>query len=203
MQKSAATDDPVHELMAERWSSRSFAEGNLAPEVLGSLFEAARWAPSCYNDQPWTFLVATRADGAGFERFAACLHEGNSWARAAPVLILTVARTSFQHDGGRNRHALHDVGLATGNLVLQAQAMGLATHQMAGFDVDRAAAAVGLPEGFEPVTMIAVGRRGTPERLPGDLREREVAPRTRRPLSEMVHGSAWGKPLTTTCAVRD
>lgn len=196
MQKTADTAFPVHGLIAERWSPRAFADTPLDREQVGSLLEAARWAPSCYNDQPWSFLLAMRSDGAAFDRLADCLVPGNAWARSAPLLLLAVARTDFARDGRPNRHAQHDVGLALGNLVLQAQALGLAAHQMAGFDVEKARTTLGVPEGHEPLTMVAVGRSGDPASLPEKLRERELAPRTRKALDSFVFGSEWGEPYT-------
>lgn len=195
MQKTAETSFPVHDLVAERWSPRAFAERPLDREQIGSLLEAARWAPSCFNDQPWSFLLATREEGAAFERLADCLVPGNAWARSAPLLLLAVARTAFARDGKPNRHARHDVGLALGNLVLQAQALGLAVHQMAGFDVEKARATLGVPDGHEPLTMAAVGHPGDPASLPEALRARELAPRSRRPLESFVFGGSWGEPF--------
>lgn len=191
--KSVQATYPVHDLIAERWSPRAFAEQPVPDHEIGSLLEAARWAPSCYNEQPWRFLVAKASDPVQFERFADCLLDGNSWAKRAPVLIIAVARTTFEQSEKANRHAWHDVGLAVENLVLQAEALGLATHQMAGFDADRARAAVGIPEGFEPVSMIAIGHRGEADSLPDELREREQAPRSRRPMAEFVYGARWGE----------
>lgn len=191
MKKTSTTSYPIHELLAERWSPRAFSDEPVSNEVLGSLLEAARWAPSCYNEQPWRFVVATRSDAGEFKRLADCIFEGNSWARSAPVLLLSVAQLTFERNGEANRHALHDVGLAVENLVLQAQALGLTTHQLAGFDVERARQALGIPDGFDPVCMIAVGRRAEPDALPDALREREVAPRVRKALNELVFASGW------------
>ena len=191
MNKTSTTRYPIHELLAERWSPRAFSEEPVSDEELGSLLEAARWAPSCYNEQPWRFVVAPRSETEGFERLASCLVEGNSWARSAPILLLSVARLTFERNGAANRHALHDVGLAVENLVLQAQALGLSTHQMAGFDVERARQTLGVPDGFEPVCMIAVGHRAEPDTLPDALRERELAPRSRKPLDDLVFAGAW------------
>lgn len=192
MTKRAASTYPIHDLIAERWSPRAFADRSVDRELLESLFEAARWAPSCFNDQPWSFLVATRDEAEGFARLADCLVEGNAWARRAPVLALSVARLDFERNGRPNRHALHDVGLAVGSLVLQAQALGLATHQMGGFDVERARTTLGVPERHEPVAMIAIGYRGDPASLPATLAERERAPRVRREASSFVFGARWG-----------
>lgn len=193
MDKIATTSFPVHDLIASRWSPRAFADRRVARETIGSLLEAARWAPSCFNAQPWSYLVATSDDEASFDRLAACLVEGNAWAKRAPVLMLSVARSNFEHNDKPNRHAFHDVGLATENLVLEAQALGLCVHQMAGFDRERARQDLRIPEGFEPVAMLAVGYPGDPDSLADDLRAREVAPRERRELSAFVFGAEWGR----------
>lgn len=197
MRKRAEAQFPIHHLIAERWSPRAFSRRPVARELLGSLFEAARWAPSCFNDQPWFFIVATHDDAAGFERLAACLVEGNAWARAAPVLILSVARENFEHNGKPNRHAQHDVGLAVENLVTQAQALDLVVHQMAGFDAERARGTLAIPEGFVPMAMIAVGHPGDPDSLPAPLAERERAPRKRKELRSFVFGPGWEQAFPT------
>ena len=192
--KDATSQYPLHELIAARWSPRAFSDRSVPPEALGSLFEAARWAPSCFNEQPWSFVVASKDETESFERLASCLMEGNSWAAKAPVLILSVAKLAFSRNGNSNRHALHDVGLAVENLVLQAESMGLSTHQMAGFHVERAREALAIPEGHDPVAMIAVGYRDAPETLSEELERRETATRERRPLAELVHSGVWGEP---------
>ena len=161
------------------------------PEKLGSLFEAARWAPSCFNEQPWAFLFATSDDADGFAKLGACLMDGNSWARQAPVLVLTVAKTTFARNGKSNRHAQHDVGLATQNFALQAEALGLVMHQMAGFDSAKAIEDLGIPEGCEPMAMIALGYPGDPSTLEAEMQKREVAPRERKSLDSFIFGAIW------------
>jgi nitroreductase len=195
MDKIITTAYPIHDLLARRWSPRAFADRSVKHEELGSLLEAARCAPSCFNEQPWSFLVATREDEEGFERLASCLMDGNAWAKKAPVLLLVAARLAFERNDKPNRHALHDVGLAAQSLVIQAQALGLSTHQMAGFDAQRARDVLGIPEGYEPVSMLAVGYRDEPESLPDALREREIAPRVRKELDAIAFGATWGEPL--------
>ncbi|MCA8956048.1 MAG: nitroreductase family protein [Planctomycetes bacterium] len=192
MKKPATTDFPIHEILTERWSPRAFRSDLVDREQLGSLFEAARWGASCFNAQPWHFLVATRDDEAGYAKLASCLADANAvWATKAPVLVVAIAAQNFAHNGKPNRHALHDVGLALGNLTVQAQALGLSVHQMAGFDADKARQVCAIPDGFEPVAMAAIGYRGDPQGLPEPLRARESAPRERRPLAEFVFGATW------------
>ena len=195
MNKTATTRFPIHELLAERWSPIAFQERGIEVEKLGSLLEAARWAASSFNEQPWSFLVGAREDAEGYARLAACLMEGNAWAKKAPLLVLTAAKLSFDRNGKPNRHAWHDVGMASANLVMQAQAVGLSAHMMAGFDAERATGTLDLPDGWEPVAMIAIGYRAEVEALPEAMRARESAPRSRKELDSIVHGARWGQPL--------
>jgi nitroreductase len=193
MQKAATTDVPVHDLIKNRWSPRAFAEKRVPAEVLRALFEAARWAPSSNNEQPWAYLVATKDDAENFAKMLAVLVEFNAnWAKQAPVLALSVAHVKMQRDGKPNRVALHDVGSATSQLTFEANSRGLLVHQMAGFDTERARQTFAIPPDWEPVAAIALGYPGDPESLPEKLRERELAPRARKPLSEFVMTGAWG-----------
>lgn len=195
MEKPATPQFPIDPLLARRWSPRAFDERPIEPEKLKSLFEAARWAPSSNNEQPWRFIVATKDQPAEYDRLLACLLEGNrKWAYRAPVLILSVARMTFEDDAKANRHAYHDTGLAAENLVLQAVAAGLMAHQMAGFNAEKARADLNIPQGFEPVAMIAVGYPGDPNVLPDYLKQRELAPRQRNPISTFVFSGDWGRP---------
>ena len=163
MEKPAETAYPIEELLRRRWNPRAFAERPVEPEKLASMFEAARWSASCFNEQPWTFIVATRDDAAEFARLLSCLVEGNqTWASHAPVLMVSVARLNFAQTGKPNRHAIHDVGLATAQMILQATAMGLFAHPMAGFYPDKVRELYGVPEGYEPVAAIAAGYPGNP-----------------------------------------
>lgn len=194
MTKPAPTDHPVHTLIRSRWSPRAFGDRPVTAEQVCSLFEAARWAPSSKNEQPWSFLVALREDETEFARFFDCLAPGNkTWAGAASALLLSVAE-ACDADGAPNKYAVHDTALAVANLILQATSMGLHAHQMGGFDGSKARAAFGIPETHDPVAMIAVGYVADADTLPDDLRERERQPRARKPLDEFVHGSVWGKP---------
>lgn len=200
MDKPAQPQYPIHDLLQKRWSPRAFSDQPVEADKLRILFEAARWAPSSFNEQPWSFIVATKDDQENFDRLLQCLVEGNrAWARHAPVLMLSVAKLRFEEDGEPNRHAFHDVGLAAENLVIQATALGLRVHQMAGFDVQKARATFEIPVGYEPVAALAIGYPGDPARLPDRLREREIAPRSRRPLRESVFAGRWGRvsPLVT------
>ena len=192
MQKPANTGAPVHELIRNRWSPRAFADKPVAPEVLQSVFEAARWAPSSNNEQPWAYLVATNDDAENFVKMVSILVEFNAgWAQHAPVLALSVAHLKTR-EGQPNRVALHDVGSATAQLTFEANARGLLVHQMAGFDAQKARQFFAIPEDWEPVAAMAIGYPGDPQRLPDRLRERELAPRSRKPPAEFVMTGGWG-----------
>ena len=195
--KTAQTDHPVLDLIRKRWSPRAFADRPVEREKLLSVLEAARWASSSNNRQPWRFVVTRRGE-ASFDKLLDCLREGNiSWAKHAPVLILSAAETEFPARGDKpareNRHALHDVGAAVNTLTLQATALDLYVHQMAGFYPEKAAEAFEIPEEFEPVAVLALGYLGNPDDLPKPLRERERAERSRKPLSELVFGESFGE----------
>jgi nitroreductase len=194
MEKPADTRYPIHDLLRRRWSPRAFDERPVETEKLQSLFEAARWAPSSNNEQPWRFVVATKDNQMAYDRLLACLVEGNrKWAFRAPVLILSVASLNFEDDAKPNRHAFHDTGMAVENLVLQATALGLIVHQMAGFDVEKSRTDLKIPSGYEPVAMIAVGYPGDSAVLPDYLRERELKPRDRQPTGDFVFSEQWGQ----------
>jgi len=192
-EKPAATDYPIHELLQRRWSTRAFSTQPLDPETLRSVFEAARWAPSSGNGQPWGFLVARREQTEEFEKLASVLVPGNAWARKAAALVLTVAALD-RAPGKPNKHAWHDVGLATENLALQAFSMGLAVHMMAGFDATMARDVFAIPERWDPVAMIALGYPGHPDDLPEELRQKDLTPRQRKPISDFVFSGKWGQP---------
>lgn len=191
---SDASESPIHELIAHRWSPYSFADKPVAETDLRALFEAARRAPSCYNEQPWHYIIATQEDAAGFEQMLSCLVEGNrAWAQAAPVLALGIAKLNFTHNGKPNKSAFHDLGLAAGNLLVEATARGLCVHQMIGIRPEVARETYGIPEGYEALTGLAVGYLGAPELLPAAMRERDRQRRPRREVREFLFSGRWGK----------
>jgi len=196
MNKPAPVDHDIHPLLRERWSPRAFSDKPINDETLRSLFEAARWAPSCFNEQPWRFLVARREAEQEFQLMLSCLNETNQlWAAHGRLLVVTVAATNFARNGSPNRHAWHDVGLAVAQLTLQATAHGLAVHQMAGFSSERARELYGVPDGFDPVSALVIGYPGDPDTLQGPLKERELSARVRKDQSESVFAKAWGRAL--------
>ncbi len=194
MRNPAPTLYPIHDLLAERWSPRSISARPVEPAKLKSLLEAARWAPSSSNMQPWRFLVATRDHPEQWQRLFDCMVEWNQgWVRASPVLILSVAAL-LTPEGKQNHHAHHDTGLATQNLLLQAVAEGLVAHAMAGFNRGLARETLSIPEAYDPVAMIAVGYPAEASDLPEAYREGEARPRERRALNETVFGAGFGLP---------
>jgi nitroreductase len=193
MHKPAATDFPVHDLIRHRWSPRAFSDKPVEPAILASLFEAARWAPSSSNEQPWAYLVATKDNPEDFAKMVSVLVEFNAdWAKNAPVLALAVSHLKFQSNGNPNRNAFYDTGAATILFSLEATARGLFVHQMAGFDPAKAKQVFEIPADWEPIAAFAIGYPGDPNSLSQKLQDREVAPRTRKPLTEFVMSGRWG-----------
>ena len=194
MDKLAPVDHPIEEILRRRWSPRAFADRIVEREKLQSLFEAARWAASSFNEQPWSFIVATKEKPDEFAALLGCLAEKNQqWAQLAPVLMVSVAKLNFEKTGKPNRHAFHDVGMAISNLIVQATTFGLYVHQMAGFSVDKVRETYGVPEGFEPVAAIAVGYPDDPNVLPEPFRQQETGPRQRKPIDSFVFEAKWGE----------
>ncbi|HEY3864155.1 MAG TPA: nitroreductase family protein [Verrucomicrobiae bacterium] len=192
--KKAATDHPIQQLLADRWSPYSFDSRPVPEADLRSLFEAARWAASSYNEQPWSYIIATSGNRAEFDRLLSCLVEPNqAWAKAAPVLALGVYNSKFAKNGSDNRVAAHDLGLASANLVIEATARGLRVHQMAGILPDKAREIYGIPEHNHAWTALAIGYEGDVSKLPDALKERDLARRPRKPLKEFVFTGKWGQ----------
>ena len=193
LQKTAETSAPIHDVIGRRWSPRAFDSPPVEPEKLRSLFEAARWAASSYNGQPWYFIVATKDDPESYKKILDSLVEFNQgWARNAPVVGLSVAGLKMPQDGSANRHAFHDVGQAAASLALQATALGLQIHQMAGIIPDKARETFGIPADYEAVAGFVIGYPGDPASLPDPLRQREQGARERKPVSSFVFTGQWG-----------
>lgn len=194
--KIASTQYLTEGLLRQRWSPLAFSNQPVEPEKLRSVLEAAQWAASSYNEQPWSFMIATKDNPAEFNRLLGCLAEGNQeWAQNAPVLMLSVAKLYFERNGEENRHAFHDVGAAATSMAIEATALGLFIHQMAGFDVPKAREVYSIPEGYEPVAVIALGYLGDPQTLSARLQQRESASRTRKPLEQFVFSGSWNQTL--------
>lgn len=194
MQKPAITQQAIHELLANRWSGRAYdADQSVSKEQVVSLLEAARWAPSCFGDQPWRYVVCNKADNLqAWQAAFDCLVPGNQgWAVNAPVLLLICADTLFGHNDKPNKWAAYDTGAATENLCLQATALGLMAHQMGGFDADKARATFNVPERYQILAMVTVGYQASVESLSGEVKERELAARSRKPLEELFFNGGW------------
>lgn len=193
----AATDHPVHELIANRWSPYSFADRMVDDNDLRSIFEATRWAPSSFNEQPWRFLIARNNNAGAFETLLSCLTEGNRrWARHAPVLALGVTKRTHARNGKPNRAAQHDLGLAVANLSVEATARGLCVHQMIGIEPDHARQIYHIPNEFEILTGIAIGFPADPAARLSDFADRDQARRPRRPLRDTLFEGDWERPAT-------
>jgi nitroreductase len=198
MQNPAITQVPIDALIAERWSPRAFdATKPVTQAQIIALLEAARWAPSCFGDQPWRFIVWDKnSDATAWQQALECLVPGNqAWAKDAPVLVLTCHDTLFNHNAKPNRWAAYDTGAAAENLCLQAASLGLMAHQMGGFDSAKTREAFAIPAQYELMAMLTVGYAGDANQLPDDLKERELAPRKRRTLGELFFSETWGKPV--------
>jgi nitroreductase len=192
--KKAPHLDGVLPIFHSRWSPRSFADRAVSPADLEKVFDAARWAASSFNEQPWRFMVGIKGSEAHTKIFASLMPFNQLWAALAPVLILGLAKTKFSHNGSPNRVALYDLGAAASYLTLEAAALGLATHQMGGFDSDAVLKSFGIPGEYITGSVIALGYQGDPEALPNEqFLTQETAPRTRKPLKDFVF-SAWDTP---------
>jgi nitroreductase len=175
----------LHELIRERWSPRQFSSRPVEPEKLRNLFEAARWAASCFNEQPWRFIVATQAEPEAFARVLGVLMEKNQqWAKTAWALGFSAGKKAFTQSGAPNRFCLHDTGAATATLAVEGTAMGLRTHFMGGFDTQRARTEFHVPDDFEIGAAFAIGYIDEEATVPGA--------RTRKTLDEIVFGGDWG-----------
>lgn len=196
MTKHAHADHPVNECIAKRWSPYAYSDSPVSADDLRSLFEAARWAASSYNEQPWRFIVATKDEPKEFERMLSCLVKPNqAWAGHAPVLVLAACTRKFAANGQPNRVAEHDLGLATGNLMLEATARGLYVHAMAGILPDRARELYDVPPDADVYTAFTIGYAASSSDRPDPaLLERDQSPRTRKPLNEIVFQAGWGRP---------
>jgi nitroreductase/pterin-4a-carbinolamine dehydratase len=190
--RPAPVAEPILPLLADRWSPRSFSDEPVSRPVLRRLFEAARWAPSSMNEQPWRFVVVT--DEPRRSEVSQALAEGNAWARQGPVLVLVAMNRKLTKGRRVNRHAAYDTGAATAQLLAQATTLGLVAHQMAGFDVKKARELFHVPESFEPVVMMVIGYWGEGRNLDEELLAREESPRERRETAEWLFWDDWGRP---------
>ena len=198
-QKTATTCVKINEIIQNRWSPRAFAADKaISHDDLLALLEAARWAASCFNDQPWRFVVFDKsADADSWQNALSILAEKNQlWAKNAPVLMLAVAMDNFNHNNQPNRWAMYDTGAACANLSLQATALGLIVHQMGGFNAEKARALFSLPDDCTPMAMLAVGYQADAEILTEDFKAAELAERSRAILHERFYVGQWGEGIS-------
>lgn len=193
MKYAQPSTEGVLPVILERWSPRAFADRDVSPADLKTIFEAARWAPSSYNEQPWRFFIGHRDSATYRKIFDTLVPINQNWAKSAPVLILGTAKTRFSHNDSPNNYALHDLGAADGFITLQAASMGIATHQMAGFDQTKAREAFDIPETYVIGSVMAMGYHGELSSLGEQYQAQEQSPRSRKPLSEIVL-SSWDRP---------
>ncbi|MDI1232971.1 MAG: nitroreductase family protein [bacterium] len=186
MTKEAVTVHPVNQLIRKRWSARSFSEKQISQKDLNTLFEAAGWAASAGNEQPWEYIYAKK-DTPGFDLLVSCLLPGNQpWAKHASILVVSIARQYFAGNGKSNMAAFHDTGMANAHLFLQATEMGLIAHAMGGFDRDQLTNALQIKVNEAIACVIALGYLGDPEQLEEPFKSRELAPRVRKPITEFI-----------------
>lgn len=194
MQKPATTEQAIHDLIANRWSGRAYdATKPLSKAQVVSLLEAARWAPSCFGDQPWRYVVCHKSENLpAWQAAYDCLVPGNqAWAVDAPLLLLICADSLFSHNEKPNKWAAYDTGAATENLCLQATALGLMAHQMGGFDADKARETFKVPARYQILAMVTVGYQLDEAALSGEVKERELAARSRKPLEALFFDGQW------------
>lgn len=197
MDRTAPSETPLSQAIAARWSPRSYLPDAVPEAALRRVLEAARWAASAYNEQPWQYLVTRKAnEPEAYAKLLACLVPFNQgWANAAPVLMLACARMNFAEKGNPNRWAEYDTGQATSAMAIEAAALGLQIHQMAGFDAAAARTAFAIPEDVTPMAALVLGKPGPASALPEALAQRETAPRARKPAAELFFAGAWGQAM--------
>jgi len=196
--KPATTCVKIHEIIEARWSPRAFdPDKAVSHDDLLALLEAARWAPSCFNDQPWRFIVCDKSTDADSwqDAFSTLVERNQLWAKNAPVLVLSVAMANFNHNDKPNRWAMYDTGAAATSLCLQATALGLIVHQMGGFDAEKARELFHLPSDCTPMAMMAIGYQGDANMLDEDFKVTELAERSRVALYERFYAGRWGKEM--------
>jgi len=192
MKKPANNDFPILDQLRDRWSPRAFSDRLVDDTVLGALFEAARWAPSCFNVQPWRFIIATSSHEPTYKQALSCLTEWNrNWACNAPLLLFVIAKTTYE-DGSHNRHAYYDCGQAMTSLVTQATTLGLFVHQIGGILIEQVRETYNIPSEYDPICGAALGYIGPSSSLSEKLRKKESEPRARLDLSDLAYVGTWG-----------
>ena len=191
----ANTDYPISEIIAKRWSARAFSTKPVENSKLLSILEAARWAPSSRNEQPWRYIVFTNENPEMLKKAQSVLKEINDYAKRAPILICAIAKKTYSENENPNRLYFHDLGAANENMFLEAFNQGLIMHEMGGFDVQKAREVFNVPEDYEVGIMIAIGYQDTYQVLPDRLREKAFTPRVRKPLAEIAFIEKMGNGI--------
>jgi nitroreductase len=187
MIKIARTKYSVNELIKNRWSPRAFSDHKIPEDVIFTLFEAATWAASSRNEQPWRFIYGVKDEGLNYKRiFDTLVHWNQLWAKSAPLLIMTITKRISEYHNEENAYAYYDLGQAVTNLAIQATDVDLYCHQMGGFDKEKARDIFNIPPNYSPVTVIAVGYLGNPETLPDDMKDLEGKPRSRVDIERII-----------------
>ncbi len=193
--KIANTDFPIHKLIARRWSARAFSTKKVEKSKLLSILEAARWAPSSRNEQPWRYIVFTDDNPEKLDKARSVLLEINNYAKRAPILICAITKKTYSNNGIYNRLHFHDLGAANENMFLESFNQGLIMHEMGGFDRDKAVKVFNIPDEYEIGIMIAIGYQDSHEILPERYREKANSPRERKPLSEIAFIEELGNKI--------
>lgn len=195
MKKPAITEQPIHSILSDRWSSRAYDPDQLvSQESFLSLMEAARWSPSCMGDQPWQFITFHKKDATSWTQALNCLSVGNqNWAMDASILILACARQSFSNNQKPNRWNQYDTGAACENICLQATSLGLVAHQMGGFDVEKSRQLFQIPSQYDLMSFIAIGYPLAVEKISAEALVKEKEARKRKPLREIFYTNQWGE----------
>jgi len=187
MTKPAITQFPIHEFIRDRWSPRSYKKETIVKNDLLSMFEAARWAPSSINEQPWSFIVATQEEKDIFSKIVACLTGNNPrWAVNASALVIILAKNNFDKTGTPNRHSFFDAGLAISQFIFEATSRGYHSHIMGGIDIQKTVENFSIPDSHSVIAILSVGKIDSPDSLPEDLKARELTERTRKPLDQIL-----------------
>lgn len=186
IQNHANTSFPIHDLITKRWSARSFSTRPVEKDKLLSILEAARWAPSSHNEQPWRYIVFTKDNPEKLKEAQTVLLESNSFAKRAPILICAITKKAYSHNGLYNRLHFHDLGAANENMFLESFNQGLIMHEMGGFDIPKSRELFKIPEDYEVGIMIAIGYQDNVDIMPDKYREKAHLPRERKQLSEIA-----------------
>lgn len=190
--KKAKTEYDIHDLIKNRWSPRAFADKAVEKDQLLKLFDAARWAASSFNEQPWRFIVGIKGEESYLKVRETLVEFNRDWSATAPVLLLAIGKKTFSKNGKPNKHSFYDTGQAMANFALQATADGLHIHQMAGFSAHKAIELFNIPDDFEPIAACALGYKGDPDQLDEKNKKSELSERSRKPLEEIVFEEEWG-----------